>query len=474
MLEGLDITVLKLSEVRTDNEKFRVDDGYFAKLPVLTQHRVEALPHLRLGAVCSVFRKGIFDIKASSYAESVVPFVRIGDLHDGLIDTKGLAFITPAAHAAESKTALSFGDLVLSKTGYAAASFVNLPECNVSQDTIAVRLSPDGRKQLKSGYLVAYLNSRYGIALMDRHFQGNVQLHLSLPDGRKVPVPIFSKALQETTDKGIRNAHEQFHAAKLLMEKAADVLTAALGFANWKPPEPLTYAHRASGVLAARRFDAEFFDPGKTIIVDRLLGYGARPLGDLVEVETGFPWDSDLFLEDRTPAGEPFVRIRDCKLGTLDPVDLDKLVSSYAEPQGQPRAKAGDLVVGMDGLRWFYTSLLTGPCYINQRVAHLRVPAVSSLSSEFLLICLNSILGQQQFLRVMTIAHTVGHITLNDIRRVLIPTVQKATHDDITSKVREAHAARKRAHKLLEQAKRAVEIAIEDSEAAALKYLKDS
>ena len=55
---------------------------------------------------CSAFRKGIFDIKASSYVEYGIPFVRIGD---GLIDTKDLAFISPAAHAAESKTALVYG-----------------------------------------------------------------------------------------------------------------------------------------------------------------------------------------------------------------------------------------------------------------------------------------------------------------------------------------------------------------------------
>jgi type I restriction enzyme, S subunit len=76
--------VLRLSQVRDDNEKFRVDAGYFAKLPVLTEGRIEALPHLRLGAVCSVFRKGIFDIKAGSYTEIGVPFVRISNLRNGL------------------------------------------------------------------------------------------------------------------------------------------------------------------------------------------------------------------------------------------------------------------------------------------------------------------------------------------------------------------------------------------------------
>ena len=140
------------------NVEKRLDDGYFAKLPVLTQRRIEALPHMKFGDICEVFRKGIFDIKADSYTETGVPFVRITNLRDGLIDRSDLAFITPAAHATENNTALKFGDIVLSKTAYAAASFVNLPECNVSQDTIAAKLSPDGHKKFKTGTVLVGLS----------------------------------------------------------------------------------------------------------------------------------------------------------------------------------------------------------------------------------------------------------------------------------------------------------------------------
>ncbi len=129
-MEGLDITILKLNEVLADNEKFRIDDGYFAKLPVQTQRKIEAIPHARLGTLCEVFRKGIFDIKADTYVDSGIPFVRISNLRDGLIDDADLTYITPEAHERESATALRYGDLVLSKTAYAAASFVNLAECN--------------------------------------------------------------------------------------------------------------------------------------------------------------------------------------------------------------------------------------------------------------------------------------------------------------------------------------------------------
>jgi type I restriction enzyme S subunit len=71
----------------------------------------------------------------------------------------------------------------------------------------------------------------------------------------------------------------------------------------------------------------------------------------------------------------------------------------------------------------------------------------------------------------MTIAHTVGHITLNDVRQALIPKVDRDTQDDITARVRDAHAAKTRARHLLEAAKRGVEIAVEESEDAALEYL---
>lgn len=57
------------------------------------------------------------------------------------------------------------------------------------------------------------------------------------------------------------------------------------------------------------------------------------------------------------------------------------------------------------------------------------------------------------------------------IRRFLIPFVDEKTETAIAEAVQESYAARKRAHALLERAKRAVEIAIEKSEKDALAFL---
>ena len=52
-----------------------------------------------------------------------------------------------------------------------------------------------------------------------------------------------------------------------------------------------------------------------------------------------------------------------------------------------------------------------------------------------------------------------------------LPSVDDATEKAVVAAVQEGRAARARAHSLLDAAKRAIEIAIEDSEVAALAYL---
>jgi len=53
LLKGLDVTVMTRDEVLADNEKFRIDAGYFCRDAVLVQRRMDALPHVRLGEACS-------------------------------------------------------------------------------------------------------------------------------------------------------------------------------------------------------------------------------------------------------------------------------------------------------------------------------------------------------------------------------------------------------------------------------------
>jgi restriction endonuclease S subunit len=463
-LEGLDITVLRLSEVGTNNDKFRIDAGYFAKLPVLTEGRIEALPHMRLGAVCSVFRKGLFDIKASSYAEVGVPFVRIGNIRNGLIDSNDIALITPKSHAAEGNTALKFGDIVLSKTAYAAAAFVNLPDCNVSQDTIALRLSSYGRTQFKSGYIVAYLNSRYGLALMSRQFQGNVQEHLSLPDGQKILVPLFNDELQSVIDQAIRDAHEHLRIAHEGIGTSEVSLVAALGIGEWNPPEPLAYTRKASEVLAANRVDAEFHRPKVDALFCKLAStFNLRNLGELGVVENG---QTVLYDENGTI---PIIRS-----GDLSDIDDDSRFLRTDSSTPIFKLKRGDVLVSSIGFGSIGKIQVFDKAGTYGTVSEVTVIRQNEMNPYYLASFLRSRFGQMQIDRYITGATGQLHLYKRDVRKFFLPEIPDHEQKRFELLAREAFEARAQARTSLEKAKRAVEIAIEDSEAAALKYLKQS
>ena len=253
--------MLPLSEVLHENGKARLDSGYFEKVAVAAERKIEALPNATLGSITSTFRKGIFDIKADTYVDpnEGVRFVRIGDLKDGIIRKTTTAWISRAAHESEVKTSLRYGDLILSKTAYPAAAFVNLEECNTSQDTIAVRLSTEGKSNFRTGYIAAFLNALHGHALMARRFQGNVQQHLSLDDGKSVRVPIFSTGLQDQIHQLVEEADRRVDEAEAARLKAEETLLEALGIAEWMPPDPPVYSARLSDVVFAERLDPEHF-----------------------------------------------------------------------------------------------------------------------------------------------------------------------------------------------------------------------
>ena len=60
-----------------------------------------------------------------------------------------------------------------------------------------------------------------------------------------------------------------------------------------------------------------------------------------------------------------------------------------------------------------------------------------------------------------------------DLLALPIPEIPLAVQQRVQSAVRQSYEARRQANRFLEAAKRAVEIAIEDSEARALEYLSE-
>lgn len=469
LLEGLEISEIKLSNLSEGNDVFRIDAEYFGKDILAAIKLLQAADALPL-------------VKVSSITDGIhtsLPFIQGGPVRvlsakhpkNNYIARSHFETISAAYHAKNPRTALRKNDVLLSTVGTIGNSAVvteDLLPANSDRHIGIIRITDTS---LSPHFLSTFLVSRFGRMQSTRETTGNVQPNLFISKIGRLLIPRFCKELESAVSDAVRTAYATHDKASAHLKAGESLLLEKLGLENWQAPEPLSYVRRSCEAFAAGRLDAEFFSPRTNAIRAILREKGDLPFSEIGLVSTGHSWRSDRFIERGSSEGIPFVRIRDCKPGAIDGDDLDRLPETYAKEANQPMAQPGDLVIGMDGLRWFYASSLLTPCYVNQRVGWLH-SFQDSFTNAYLMVVLNSLIGQSQLLSQMTIAQTVGHITLDDLRNLRIPTLQAACRATIAGKFMEHVFAKRRALELLTCAKRAIEIAIEDSESAALKYLE--
>ena len=103
---------------------------------------------------------------------------------------------------------------------------------------------------------------------------------------------------------------------------------------------------------------------------------------------------------------------------------------------------------------------------------HLNIRDKSEVLPDYLTLVLNSPIVQLQAERDSNGA-IIQHWKPSEIENVIIPVLDMGIQKGIAAKVQESFALRKQSKQLLEYAKQAVEMAIEQGEGVALKWLKD-
>lgn len=129
------------------------------------------------------------------------------------------------------------------------------------------------------------------------------------------------------------------------------------------------------------------------------------PLGELCEVQSGYPFKSELF---NTEEGFPLIRIRDIKPNRT----VTKYTGTYEKDFV---VENGDLLIGMDGE--FNTALWAGgPALLNQRVCRLH--SFSRVMKEYVYLLIQKKLKE---IEVATYAVTVKHLSVKQIKAIEIP-----------------------------------------------------
>jgi type I restriction enzyme S subunit len=455
-LEGLEATEKHLSELE---RTWRIDAEFFQRQHLrlaerLLKHRLESAAQ-----VATVSDGNHFSI-SESFVEEGIPYYR-GQ------DAAGHFFIEQATANAITREAfeqpfmkrshLQQGDVLLSIIGTVGeTSLVK----TAREATCSCKLAILRPQTIAPEYLAAYLSSSVGKSLTERWKRGAVQTGLLLEDMDQIPIARFSPAFEMAVKGTVDRAFTALEAGRDLLGQAEQNLLHALGLDTWTPPDALTYVRSSREAFAAGRLDAQFFTPRVEQLLARLARDGLR-LSDVA------PARHERF--EPTGSGN-FDYIEIGSLGADSTAAAERVAMAEAPSRATQHVRSGDVI----------TSTVRPIRRLSALIAPHQDGAVCSsgfvvlqpqgISSEVLLTYLRLPLVCE-LMDLHTSATMYPAISESDLLALPIPAIPSGTQAQVQQAVRQSAQARQRATRLLDVAKRAVEIAIEDSEAAALAYL---
>jgi len=452
-------SIANLSEIITFD---RCDGEYFLPSYVNNNNELQRIETTPLPSMFYVSDGNHLSVSRYFSDDGAIPYYRGQDINDFFLENASPIKIPEKIFLSPMMTRSHFHatDVLLSIVG-TIGSLSIVPEF-LGPATGSCKIAILRSKGNYSPFvLAAFLLTRYGQLQIQRNTRGAVQMGLILKDLVRVNVPFFDKAEANQIENIVKQSIEANKKSNQAYTDAQQILESELGLDKLRFDKPVGYTARFSELELSRRADPEYFDPVAASIVARITEFDHIKLGSSFTIGNGFPWNSKKFLNDNS--GEPVVRIRNIRPTHIDIDELTSIEAAYAFKIGFHKASKGDIVVGMDGIKYFYGGLLEGDCYVNQRVAHLKQLPHAKVSPEYATFIINSSIGQAQLLRDMTIATTVGHITNRNIAKLVIPYVSDSFHDQITSLVRTSIDKKQHSKQLLDQVKSRVEQLIEEA-----------
>ena len=465
-MEGLEISLVRKNELEFSG---RVDSEYYQKKFLELEDQVVTTNPTPLGKI-GEFLIGPFGsaFTVDNYTDvEDYRYIRGKDVKPLTLMDNDNVYMPAEDYKRLEKYALRENDVMISVVGTignaALVTEKDIPAVFSCKSSIV-------RPQtLNPVFLTVYLNCRHGRNLMLRKERGAIQKGLNLGDLKDVLIFEPSRNFQDTIETYFRASLAQTELSKRLLQNAEHALIEAIGLPRQEFLEPLSYSASAVEAKTAGRLDAQYFMPAKRQVI--------ASLGALPGMELGERMDSvrTMFTPNRAPE-DKLVRNYDVTDALVPLLDVEK-EPQQARDIGSIKKTFKDGDVAVSRLRAYLREIAvvrTGddmPSVGSSEFIVLRPKkGQADISPETLLVFLRSA-PVQTILKWCQDGSQHPRFSERDLLSIPVPDSVATASKEITAIVQDGFAARHQAQRLLDAAKRAVEVAIEDGEPAALAYL---
>ena len=400
-----------------------------------------------------------------NFLEYGKPFLVTEDINNNVIDTEKLHYISDEIHTLLHKSHCKKDQVLLTMAGAylgQAAVFNADFECSSNQAIAKITLKPNS---INPYYLSTYLNCKHGQSQIERFKTGTGQPNLNLGLIKLIKVPYAAIEFQEKIDYIINTALSFRKNSAVIYNSAQEILLAELGLTDWQPKHQLTFIKNYSDTKDAERMDAEYFQPKYDEIVDAIKKYR----GGYTLVRKEFSQDKSI-LEIDEKKSYLYVEIGSVNVSNGEIIPNEVLGANL--PANAKRClMKNDVIVSKVRTYRGAITIVDEQGYIGSG-AFTILREKGKINKETLLAFLHS-----KPLLAWSLKPNTGTsypvIVDDDILDLPIPLLDPEKQQQIQQKITESFRLRKQSKQLLENAKHAVEMAIEQDEDAAIAWLEN-
>ncbi len=324
------------------------------------------------------------------------------------------------------------------------------------------------KELINASTLVSFLNSIYGRLEIEKFSMASNQVNFSPAKFREMRIPHLGINLNNRIEENTYRAFILLEKSQQLYASAENFLQETIGLNNFEAgKEPVNIKGLNESFLSTGRLDAEYYQKKFDILEEAIRSQNHKTIK---EIRTdNYRGMQPIYVEN---GDLDIINSKHILEDSLDYNGFEKTSSNYWDIQSRARVYKGDILTYTTGANIGRTQV-----YQSDKKAlasnHVNIIRIKEQNPVYIGFVLNSLVGRMQTDK-FSAGSAQAELYPKDLDEFLIPIIENSDQEKIAALVEESFRLKKQSEQLLETAKRAVELAIEQDEDAAMRYIENA
>jgi restriction endonuclease S subunit len=471
-LEGLEVTIINKSDLERTK---RVDAEFYSKENL---NVISKISKLNPKPVTDFFRvsDGNHMTISDQFSQDGIPYYRGGDIYNFFIENTAQPLTIPESiynWPNLKRSHLQKGDVLVSIVG---AIIGNLSLVTTNQKaTCSCKLAILRPTKIKPQFAAIYFKTKFGQNQIQKFRRGSGQTGLILEDFDQLLIPEISDSFCEVIVAFVEQANQKIEKSIHAYQNAETCLLETIGLKNFKPSsDTVNIKSFKDSFGISGRLDAEYYQKKYEEV--------------LLSIENNTNWK---YLKDITTYisngnQPPYTESGTIKFFSQKWIGDKSIDYSFLKSDEEPLVDSsffdeeknrtslvtkGDILYYSVGanLGYCHNYLAEDPIAVGSFINIIRAD-MTKINEIYLGVVMNSIVGRLQAEKEKS-GMAQPYIYAKSLRAFKIPIVTREKQTEISECIEIGMQAKKQSEHLLEVAKKAVEMAIEEGEERAMEWM---